>query len=1192
MLGTLSIVGVVVLLVTGSVVTLAACTEWEIDAVIHSLTSLLANKQRLYPQLRWGLVPTAVLAVGVTFTAMSPLGQNPASTVTLPIEVIGPDGTVESVAVSASDVSDVDSLYLKTYSIGYPYYNQYDVNKASIRLNGGSWTDLTDAVVKCKYPESQWDCVDGPYHTIRFEVSVDDLGSLQNGSNTIDFRFNYASASNSPTSHGDVSTGYRILDIQFRTGGDQDRIDQTDFVWDDPGSWSAPDGFGTTSDIDAGKKLWHARNTLTEGWGDRQIWASCADCHANDGRDLAYFAFSNHSIVQRSRFHGLSEEEGKQIAAYIRSYVLKDSDTGETYEAPGRPWHPPYQPGPTAVASRGPGDSRESGRSFSELSSQMWSAGAGLEWALKSDKQMWEFFAGTDQQLDYEDVAVDSTLNMRRLPLNLQLPDWNEWLPAHHPMDLFGSTFRDGYSSNSDPWGIYTDVVPGVEDCLSTNGGDATNCGRDYYKATQWLYSNARHFQAKVKDNTISATSRYDDLSQYRRAAEVMKWQASRQWETIHTHDLEDEGEHWHSEVEPLTWIADARQVFDIPPHIAGLYAGPMDGTYDLYLDNAWYQLQVTINSGHGIATGIRPTDWRYQVQHISDLEKHLGKRHATRYVSSFVKVNQNCDSTPPSADDTQPRLWFFRRGHCNFGPALLWNDRAWAYNKVNELTGGQALSSYENVLRANFRGFGKHPKDSWTRKYGESGWEPESFTPSLDDSWLDENATPSHYYKTLDIMQGRGASAALLDSIARWGEEMNPSGDWEQWFSDGSNEPPTVQWNNPENNASFEEPDTLALSAGASDSDGSISSVEFAANGTSLQVDSSSPYEYAWTDVGTGTYTLTATATDDAGAIATDSIEVTVSTSNESTPTTTGVAFEYYEGLWDNLPDFSSLTPVSSGTTDQFDVSPRQRDDEFGLRFVAYANISETEAGTFTFYTTSDDGSRLLVDGQVVVDNDGQHASQERSGTIDLTSGWHKLSVEYFEAGGDQSLSVSWASPAFSRQTIPSSRLFLSPDSTSSQKIPLQAGWNLVSSYIEPSSPELDSVFSDVEHLVVVKNEDGDSYVPSLDVNEIGQWTSSAGYEVYVETADTLAIQGIATDSTASLDLSGGWNILPFYLRGSMSVSTALDSIDTSVVTVKDQDGNSYIPSLNIDNIGDLVPGRGYKIYMETSVTLTYPTN
>jgi uncharacterized repeat protein (TIGR03806 family) len=136
------------------------------------------------------------------------------------------------------------------------------------------------------------------------------------------------------------------------------------------------------------------------------------------------------------------------------------------------------------------------------------------------------------------------------------------------------------------------------------------------------------------------------------------------------------------------------------------------------------------------------------------------------------------------------------------------------------------------------------------------------------------------------------------------------------------------------------------------------------------------------------------------------------------------GLTYEYYEetGL-SVLPDFDSLTPVTTGNAGAFDLSLRQRDSDFAFRFDAKIEI--TTPGLYTFFTSSDDGSKLYIDGVEVVDNDGLHSNQERSGTIDLTAGWHDIRVTFFERGGQEVLTVSWDGPDFDKQLVPAGRLF-----------------------------------------------------------------------------------------------------------------------------------------------------------------------
>lgn len=81
-----------------------------------------------------------------------------------------------------------------------------------------------------------------------------------------------------------------------------------------------------------------------------------------------------------------------------------------------------------------------------------------------------------------------------------------------------------------------------------------------------------------------------------------------------------------------------------------------------------------------------------------------------------------------------------------------------------------------------------------------------------------------------------------------------------------GGNNAPTVSLTPPPS-STYQAPATIPLAASASDSDGTVSSVEFRANGTLVGTDTSSPYSYSWTNVPAGSYSLTAVAVDDDGA-------------------------------------------------------------------------------------------------------------------------------------------------------------------------------------------------------------------------------------------------------------------------------------------------------------------------------------
>ena len=105
------------------------------------------------------------------------------------------------------------------------------------------------------------------------------------------------------------------------------------------------------------------------------------------------------------------------------------------------------------------------------------------------------------------------------------------------------------------------------------------------------------------------------------------------------------------------------------------------------------------------------------------------------------------------------------------------------------------------------------------------------------------------------------------------------------------------------------------------------------------------------------------------------------------------------------------------------FDLSHRNRNDYFGFRFDGYIELPAS--GTYTFYVTSDDGSRLLINDVNIVSNDGEHMARERSGSRHFGKGRHRITVEFFEAQGAEVLEVQYSGPGISRRSIPNEVLY-----------------------------------------------------------------------------------------------------------------------------------------------------------------------
>jgi hypothetical protein len=146
---------------------------------------------------------------------------------------------------------------------------------------------------------------------------------------------------------------------------------------------------------------------------------------------------------------------------------------------------------------------------------------------------------------------------------------------------------------------------------------------------------------------------------------------------------------------------------------------------------------------------------------------------------------------------------------------------------------------------------------------------------------------------------------------------------------------------------------------------------------------------------------------------------------------TSQGLLYRFYQGNWGSMPAWTSMNPTTTGTTANFDLTKAEVGDNFGLRFTGYIDVPTD--GAYTFYTNSDDGSKLFIGTTEVVNNDGNHAPQERSGTIGLKAGKHAIRVEFFENGGGELLEVRYAGPGIAKQLIPASALFRTPCESSS---------------------------------------------------------------------------------------------------------------------------------------------------------------
>lgn len=138
------------------------------------------------------------------------------------------------------------------------------------------------------------------------------------------------------------------------------------------------------------------------------------------------------------------------------------------------------------------------------------------------------------------------------------------------------------------------------------------------------------------------------------------------------------------------------------------------------------------------------------------------------------------------------------------------------------------------------------------------------------------------------------------------------------------------------------------------------------------------------------------------------------------------GLLADYYSpppGRDATRATFEAKAPTASVTLDRvgLDLPGVTKSDSFGLRL--RATLEVPSAGDWRFWLTSDDGSRLWIDGAEVIENDGDHGMVERSRAVALSAGRHALELCYFDAGGAEGLALEWSGPGVPRQPIAAER-------------------------------------------------------------------------------------------------------------------------------------------------------------------------
>jgi len=161
-------------------------------------------------------------------------------------------------------------------------------------------------------------------------------------------------------------------------------------------------------------------------------------------------------------------------------------------------------------------------------------------------------------------------------------------------------------------------------------------------------------------------------------------------------------------------------------------------------------------------------------------------------------------------------------------------------------------------------------------------------------------------------------------------------------------------------------------------------------------------------------------------------------------------------------------------------------------------------------------------------------------------------------------------------------------------QEIYFPLGWSIFSTYITLESMDVGEVLSPIfENIVIVKDFQGLAYLPAWDYNGIGDMILGSAYQIKVLEESNLTLEGdYQLPEEVQIYLPEGWSLFGHLRTEPAFCSDVLAEIQSEVIIAKDYLGNAYLPTWGFNGIGNLNPGQGYQIKMNSPQILQYISN
>jgi hypothetical protein len=361
------------------------------------------------------------------------------------------------------------------------------------------------------------------------------------------------------------------------------------------------------------------------------------------------------------------------------------------------------------------------------------------------------------------DVSADNNRSAREIPVALQFPDWNHWLPRIHPIDSWGEA--TWAASNQEKY--LADMRTGL------SGSNAAN-----YKASQ--YPNAVQ-SANINRAQTWAPTLY--TSQNEAAPEFNQkiysnslWSLVKTWELEHEFNLEGAASLWGgTNAESRMWPVNT--FFHASPFnlkISGIGGSDLNQEY---LGNSWYHVQIMVNDSDSQRPGVvSPVDPPYWFGKSHDLIKSGGAPDAIRMLISEQKFMHGRNNG--IGPDDPSRGWHLRQ----VLPASLVEDADGTFGSPfwGDITRQDRTKIYNAFLKAWFDKTKQFtPAQYWAGKAADSKYQDQNYVPVMAGDPGAGNY-PDQIMYMVSNFRAQGVDGALLNQICDWAKTVWPRGNWD----------------------------------------------------------------------------------------------------------------------------------------------------------------------------------------------------------------------------------------------------------------------------------------------------------------------------------------------------------------------------------------------------------------------------